>query len=469
MRKQNRSCSMLTTAKSRYHFDTNKIIISNKRGYSAEGYSLLTSALRPRLCGGGNCNSKSISYLSTKNKSSNNLRLQFSREKLAFTIPIISVTVLAIISLFQNNANVSATSATLTIPDAVFVNVNPTLNDGFAESTPGEVSVSTGNLGGYTLSIKSKNNSNDLVNELDSNAKLVSITTELSTEQYRTGDYVNTWGFKPDYVDSSPNTSYRPGPDTNGIVLAKTNSDSALDNINLAIAAKVDSNTITGNYTNTFVLTAVPNEAKYTIKYDATSLSGATNASSFPTESNIITGDTQVINSAEPTKSGTDFLGWCDEPLQSDGSCKGSVIQAGGNLRMCKCNTDVTLYAMWGTKPTTQVNGTSCSYIGIQGYYYEDICWMWKDYKSNIDWNAALTTCPAPWRLPTKNEFQILSDYMGTGPQLHNAGWSNGYYWSPDKNENSSGDVYELTVGSTYSGVSYTHPYLTGYVRCVVR
>ena len=263
MRKQNRSCGLSPTAKQKFNFDAkmyqNSRIKENKRGYSAEGYSLLTSALRPRLFGVG------------------------------ITIGIVSVISIGLIG----SNNTSAVSATLSIPDNVSVNVNPTIDNGFAESSNDAISVSTGNLNGYTLAIKAKDN-----NQLKNGSNVLnSIATNLTAEQYKTGNYANTWGFKPSSINNESNTSYVSGPDSStGITLASTHvNNTEAENYSIGIATKVDSSTIAGNYTNTFTIAATANEARYTIKYDAASLSGATNASSFPTESNIITGDTQVV------------------------------------------------------------------------------------------------------------------------------------------------------------------------------
>ena len=439
MRKQNRSCGAIAAAKQKFNFGAklhqNSGIKDNKRGYSAEGYSLLTSALRPRLFGVG-----------------------------------VLIGVIAVVGTSLGVCgNTSAVSATLSIPDSVSVNVNPTIDNGFAESSNGAISVSTGNLNGYTLAIKAKDstNGNALVNTSNSNARLNSISTTLTADQYKEGgNYTNTWGFRPSEINNSPNTSYVPGPNsTTGITLASTHiNNTEAENYSIGIAAKINNDTIAGNYTNTFTISATANEARYTIKYDASSLSGATNASSFPTESNIITGDTQVINSTEPTKSGTDFLGWCDEPLQSDGTCKGSVIQAGGNLRMCKCNTEVTLYAMWGTKPEVKPkDGADCTHSGYSGAAksYGGYCWMWEDLNTKMyDGNyvfyypEAETACPSGWHLPSYAEFNALltaTDY-GTEPNLYNEGWKSAYklYWSSTRY---SDGAYHLKVDTTSANI----------------
>ena len=416
MRKHNRSCSVLATAKNKYHFGTNiKLGKSNKRGYSAEGYSLLTSALRPRLFG---------------------------------VVAAIGLVAITGTTLVINDNSVSAANATLTIPEGISVNVDASKDNGFAKSDNESVSVSTGNLAGYTLSIKSSND-NKLRN---GDNVLNSITETVSEDSYKDGNnYVNTWGFKPSTINNNDNTSYIPGPTSSGIILAKTNiSSSSNENYSLAIAAKVDNSLIAGNYTNTFTLTATANEAWYTINYDTESLSGATNADVFIQDHNLINSDTIAINPTEPTKEGTDFLGWCDEPLQEDGTCKGSTIQAGGNLRLCKCDTDVTLYAMWGKKGTDinedKSDGADCRYGNLIGKRYGNLCWMWEDNQS-VDVNRDFTYDGAAyfcrsfnhgWSMPTKEQFETLINAAGSQGELYGAGWGHkstenytyGHYWT---------------------------------------
>ena len=432
MRKQTRSSFGLATIQKLKVFETSKFqeqsrsakrVKTYKRGNSAKGYSLLPLALRPRLLGTG---------------------------------IVVGAAIVTGINFSINSNSAFATTATLTIPDAVSVNVNPSVDNGFAESTPGAVNVSTSNLAGYTLSIKAKDstNGNSLVNTSNNGVKLTSIATELSADQYKNGDYVNTWGFKPDYVDSSPNTSYRPGPDANGIVLAKTNSDSTLGNINLAIATKVNSDTVAGNYNNTFVLTAVPNEAKYNITYN---LNGGSGGPGKATETGDIGSSTEIaINNTAPTApSGKDFLGWCSKNPGEGDTCDGVLVQPGKSLYLCKCDLNITLYAMYGKHVSPfagKMDGESCSSTGgYVGKVYGEICWMWQDYKVGYTktwtWNNALTICPTGWHLPSQTEFQTLLDRIGSGAQLYQAGWTLNTYWS--STEYDSSDAYYLDVTST--------------------
>ena len=444
MRKQNRSCDSIVTAKQKFNFGArlhqNSIIKDkeNKRGYSAEGYSLLTSALRPRLFGIG---------------------------ILAGVVTVVGI------CLNYGNNQVYAVSAILSVPEGISVNVNPSSNNGFAESNNGAISVSTGNQMGYTLTIKAKDN-----NQLKNGSNVLnSISSNLTADQYKNGDYVNTWGMKPSSINSSTNTSYVPGPTTSGIIIAQTNMNSTTaENYSLGIAAKVDSNTVAGNYGNTFVLTATANDAHYNITFNKNGGSGGPSA----TQTGSIGSSTTVtIASGTPTYSNKDFLGWCTENPGTGDTCNGALIQPGGKFPLCKCDLNITLYAMYGTAaPVIPTTGGDCSHSGYSGTakYYADLCWMWQDVSGNFTWTDALNACPTGWRLPSQAEFQNLLNAIGRGNQLYTAGWrhSTGNYWSTTPYN--TGGAYYLVVSSNSASITngsnrdgYTSTSNPFGVRCV--
>ena len=172
---------------------------------------------------------------------------------------------------------------------------------------------------------------------------------------------------------------------------------------------------------------------------------------------------------------GKDFLGWCTKQPKEDGSCTGVVVQPAGCFPLCKCDLDLTLYAMYGTKSTGgggsyTDDGKGCIHSGIAGYVVKDKCWMWQDYTIGTtdawNWSNAKTVCPSGWTLPTRDDFQSLLDTIGTGAQLYNAGWrnSNVHYWSstPD-----GSDAYSLYVSWSSAGVYGNPTSSTNGVRCV--
>ena len=465
MRKQNRSCGLLPTAKQKFNFgakmyqNTKAKDKSNKRGYSAEGYSLLTSALRPRLFGGN-----------IKDKPNDNtlFRFGFSVKVGAIALPLLALG----ITIAQANNVSAAVQATLTIPDNISADVNPMANNGFAEGTAGQVEVSTNNQAGYTLSIKAKDGT-----ELKNGSNVLnSISTNLTADQYKNGEYYNTWGFKPDVVNSLANTNYIPSPSTSGIVLAKSNTNSLLpETFNLAIATKVSQDAVAGNYSNSFVLTATGNEARYNITFDNNGGTGGPQAA----QTGLIGDNLEVqIESETPSMSGKDFLGWCTKKPKEDGSCTGVIVQPAGCFPLCKCDLDITLYAMYGKKTGGSTggiggdgtNGTACSTSGKNGFWYGGLCWMDSDiklsYASTWTWENAKTACPSGWRLPSRDEFQVLLNNAGNGGKIYDLGWTSGsYYWS--STEKSSIEAYVLQVSSTNAAIDYRGKAGQNYVHCV--
>ena len=446
--------------------------LNNKRGYSTEGSTLLPSVLRPRLFGSKDKASKEdkrIKVSVTKDNDKNNTPDNDALFKFGFSIRIGAI-VLSIFALgitLVQASNVSAVQATLTIPDNISADVNPTANGGFAEGTPGQVEVSTNNQAGYTLSIKSKDGT-ELKNGSNS---LQSITTNLTADQYKNSEYYNTWGFKPDVVNSLANTNYIPSPSTDGILLAKANTNSLLpETFNLAIATKVSQDAVAGNYANSFVLTATGNEARYNITFDNNGGTGGPQAA----QTGLIGDDLEVqIESETPSMSGKDFLGWCTKKPKEDGSCTGVIVQPAGCFPLCKCDLNITLYAMYGTKSGSSsgggVDSSDCSAPGYSGVAksYGGLCWMWADYKTGRTWSQATTDCPNGWRLPSQSDFERLFGAMGTSGRLYYAGWNGGSYWS--STETDSRNAHVLSVSNSGASIApYGGKTSTSYlIRCV--
>ena len=438
MRKHNRSCGASATAKQKCNFGArlrqNAEIKYNKRGYSAEGYSLLTSALRPRLFG--------------------------------VSIAIGTVAIIGT-SLGMYSNNTSAVSATLSIPDNVSVNANPTVDSGFAESSNDAISVSTGNLNGYTLTIKAKDN-----DQLKNGSNVLnSISTNLTAEQYRTGSYANTWGFKPSEINNNANTSYVPGPDNiTGITLASTHASSNdAENYSIGIAAKVDSNTIAGNYTNTFTIVATANEATYTINFNN---NGGTGGPSKAQTGDI--GSSTFVNIVNeegdtPSLSGKDFLGWCSVNPGTGDTCNGVLVQSGGQFPLCKCDLNITLYAMYGKKvEDPNKEGADCYIAGYEGKRYAGLCWMWQDVSGNYTWEQAKSACPSNTHLPSLGDFEALLNAIGRGNQLYEAGWSGYNYWSStDYSDTYAYTLYINTRNGTASVSTDAGKQGSRKVRCV--
>ncbi|MBR3324083.1 hypothetical protein IKG24_00895, partial [Candidatus Saccharibacteria bacterium] len=142
----------------------------------------------------------------------------------------------------------------------------------FASSSSSELAefnVTTNNYTGYTLGIKATDDTKQLTNVDMPTAKLDSITSVIDSSTFNTQAYNGKWGYKPSKYNSADNASFRPAPTTSSSTLDVTKSanSTSSNTYTIGLGARADYNTPAGNYTKTFILTAVGNPVPYTIKY----------------------------------------------------------------------------------------------------------------------------------------------------------------------------------------------------------
>ena len=275
------------------------------------------------------------------------------------------LTLLAVFPIAKHKEDAEATTVPATTSlsiisskDTASVDITPTSKDGTfaisAAADQAEFSVTTDNLTGYSVTLLGSDTSGQLVNNITGDT-LDTITSNTTESDFRTGSastYANKWGYRLN-VNNTTTTDFMAAPTTN---TAKTiystnapNTTGTSDNFTLALGARVDYEKQTGTYTNTFVLTAVANSISYQINYlDA---DGTTQLLPSDAESNISASSIE-LNSTAPTKSGYNFLGWCDGTLSSDGeSCTGTTYQPGDTYTFASLPSTGTvtadLYAMW--------------------------------------------------------------------------------------------------------------------------
>jgi len=152
--------------------------------------------------------------------------------------------------------------------DAISLELDPTANGGFGSASTG-VLVSTNDVNGYTVYIAAETDQTELKHNVSS------ITTQIPTLTTATDEAnfpTNHWGYY-NLIDGEYDGIPEHSSTGSGAIVYSTNSggtwldpddDSQADAIaaakfNLTIGAKADSNLVSGNYSNTVVLTAVTN------------------------------------------------------------------------------------------------------------------------------------------------------------------------------------------------------------------
>lgn len=243
------------------------------------------------------------------------------------------------------------------------INVRPGL---FGKSSDTVISVITDNYSGYTLSIASEN-STSIVNGNDD--EFTSITSAIPEGIFAAGNtYNDKWGYKPNQFITTENnvntvvqnTNYLPAPSLQGNVLDITSSANVEANTyTISSAVKAGYELPAGDYTYTYVVTAVANLLNYNITYDENTADTVSNMPNPNPQPVSIDGGTPVedsyatLSSARPTKATKYFGGWCDEatttdPQSGDDVCGGTLYQPEASYPIDQtAGPNITLYAVW--------------------------------------------------------------------------------------------------------------------------
>ena len=214
----------------------------------------------------------------------------------------------------------------------------------FASSNNLSISASTNNYSGYTLSISS-NTANAPLNgplngvnteTLDSIGLVSGVTsTGISADVFSNSSntqYNNKWGYKPSKRNSIDNTNFLPAPSITGDVLDVTSSaNDVVNTYTMSIGARVTPTTLTGTYSNTFVIAAVANLINYSITYNANDGNNGADTTNMPITNpqtgSVDTNTTTVtLSSSIPERDGFVFQGWCTVQVADDASCTGTTL-----------------------------------------------------------------------------------------------------------------------------------------------
>ncbi len=279
-----------------------------------------------------------------------------------------------------NNASAATSTISLSVTSTTLsLDLTPNLSSGvFGKTGNSTASVTTNNIGGYTLSLKANTSGTNATNLVNGSSTLSSISSAISESTFSAASgtsYNNKWGVLPSRYNSSANTSYRPAPSTSGYTLDTTSAaNSTANTYTIAFGARVDQTAAAGTYTNTFVLTAVTNPVSYSITYNANA--GSSTVTNMPSP-NPLTGTTSStsvsLSSTVPTRSGYTFGGWCST-TSSNGTCSGTTYNPNGDgtnlsypIDQTAANTK-TVYAIWVPKTYTATiyynNKTSSGTVG---------------------------------------------------------------------------------------------------------
>ncbi len=132
---------------------------------------------------------------------------------------------------------------------------------GTFSSSSSTFTVSTTNATGYNLTIQAKVDDSDYSKLLGTSSSLNSIGSAITEYDFKTSsNYNNQWGYRPNMLNGSANTSYLPAPTFAGSTLDTTSSANATaTTYTIDLGVRITNTTTPDDYSNTFVITAVAN------------------------------------------------------------------------------------------------------------------------------------------------------------------------------------------------------------------
>lgn len=279
----------------------------------------------------------------------------------AFTFLLLALTCLFPISKGEQNTEavtgtVQSSSLTLNVSKSaasVELDVN-SMAGTFASSTTDNsaaFSVTTNNFSGYTLTISGNDDEGKLYDSTKQNflSSLTNATTETDFASTSGTDLNGKWGYKPSKFNSALNDNYLPAPTTEASTIDTTAAaNTTANSYSISLGLRADYTTLADTYTNTFIITAVPNPIAYVITYDANTTDTVSN---MPAAQNSTTSATSItLSDKSPTRENYDFKGWCTvAPTTSNPDiCSGITFQPGGTYGIDQTSENITtLYAMW--------------------------------------------------------------------------------------------------------------------------
>ena len=393
---------------------------------------------------------------------------------------IVLITFIPVISAIICSHSTYATASTISLTidnSTVSMSVSPTnVNGSFNKSSVSTVSASTDNATGYTLSIAAPSGSgadyDKLINGSDNTAKLNSISSATTEEQFKAlnnTSYNGKWGYLPSKYHSQDNSDFLPAPTTAGDILDQTSiANSTANTYSLAIGARVDSSIKTGAYSNSFVVKLVGNAIPYTMTFIDTTVSNMP----IDIDTTSMT-ETVTLPSNTPAKNGYTFLGWCTvaptNNTNGTDTCSGTTYQPSDavTINQQSATNNFTFYAMWDNNYSI----TKLTYLQDFNYMStekkgkialsmeEEHTYTLRDSRDNQEYTIAKLKDGNIWM--TKN----LNIAGGTAISCTTSDCVTGYT-IPNNNNWQSGNRLPASSTSGFNADNYAFVYNSGSTTC---
>ena len=220
----------------------------------------------------------------------------------------------------------------------------------FSAST--DVAIATNNYTGYTARLSAMQDEDyDKMYAEDGENYLASIEENTSEEAFNEDmDLNGKFGFKPSKLNSEENDDYVPAPNTEGIVIEKTNgANDEANEYSVAVGVRLDRSALVGIYSNSYAVTATVNPVPYQISYG----DGVDDEVIVVPEPQGDMTTTPIVTLSDfiPERDQYIFRGWCDGDVETENKvdvCDGCAYQPGDSFPLNKTtDNDIEIIALW--------------------------------------------------------------------------------------------------------------------------
>ena len=248
------------------------------------------------------------------------------------------------------------------------ITVNPSRVGAFVTTSGNDdirFNIATTNYTGYILTARSSKTTLDKGND-----SLPTLTSAVTAEQFASSGNTplsNRWGYKPNYLNSAPNSNYLPSPTSSGTILdVTTEANSTAKDYNISLGARIDLSLPYGSYLNTtFSLEATANAVPYRILFNGNGGDDTVTYLPSTMNSEAVTATAITLPNTIPVRQNHSFAGWCTvAPTRGTGgneTCSGTTYAAGDiyAIDYTSNNMGIVLYAIWTLNITCNTSATT--------------------------------------------------------------------------------------------------------------
>ena len=337
----------------------------------------------------------------------------------------------------KTNVTVQPVLGLTTKTNNYVVDITPTETGSFNSYTS-TVSVTTNNETGYSLYLTTANGQATLANT-EGTATINPVSGTVPATNFT----ANTWGYNLSKNPVSPSTTYQAVPTQNGDPAGGSETPVDGDNYNLTFGAFVNTDLPGGAYTNQVVVSAVVNPA-YIPPFDG--------IQTMQEMTSMICANAEVGTTATLTDT-RDSNTYTVAKLP-DGNCwMTQNLRLSGGRTLTPANSNVT--SSWEFPNNSLTSGNSytearsainsnTSYGGYYNYCAASAGTVCNDATTQ---DATQDICPKGWSLPTRDEFEGITNYTSAFSPVLSGEYYNGLLVNTD----SRGHWWSATAGSSGS------------------